>query len=746
MLITKCYIENFGKHSQFEFDFTSGMNAIIQDNGWGKSTLAIFIKAMFYGMPASRKSNFDENDRKKYTPWQNGNYGGYIEFKIEDQEYRIERYFGKKESDDTFTLIDLKTNKKSTDYDENIGLTIFGLDADAYERSTFIPQKVLSGGLNESLSAKLTNVIHGTDYGDSYERAIEIINERKRELKNNQNRGELPAIEEKIYDINREIQSLKNAGENISILENRLLEENNSIATTEKELDALKKRINTLASNQEALAKRHIYQDLVNTEYEINAKIEEINMVLNGKLVSRKELDEISLLNNKLEISKQNLNQLTENTYLDAKYKELSTYFNRGVPSDDQIIDMQKKNEEVKIVEQVADSNNTPEKTVKSIKLVIPALLAVILSIVGVLMINNSMVSIVCFVISGALLLGMIIYILINKKKNQYVDTNEVTSIDSTVGLEIREFISRYEEINSSYDIHLYNIMNKVAEFKNISIQMKEKISKINSIKADIQNIEGLVNKFFSDFDLENSMDNSEKINTLRQIIIEQESLVRQKNDNTAKMQSLKSSLEHLPEISNEDVSKLQAREREILDMLDEKKSIKTKLVNQINHYRDEISRVSDLESELSSLAEKKQELDREMKMLKLTSEYMEKAKDALSARYLSPMKSAFDKYMNLLADNNKDYRLDTDLNVSVVEYGKAREINYLSKGYQSVVDLCVRFALIDTIFSKEKPFIILDDPFVNMDKDKVNKSLELLRDVADEYQIIYLSCHESRV
>ncbi|MFQ6752644.1 MAG: AAA family ATPase, partial [Clostridia bacterium] len=45
MLITKCYIENFGKHSQFEFDFTSGMNAIIQDNGWGKSTLAIFIKA-----------------------------------------------------------------------------------------------------------------------------------------------------------------------------------------------------------------------------------------------------------------------------------------------------------------------------------------------------------------------------------------------------------------------------------------------------------------------------------------------------------------------------------------------------------------------------------------------------------------------------------------------------------------------------------------------------------------------------
>lgn len=747
MLITKCYIENFGKHRQFEIDFSLGMNAIIRENGWGKSTLAIFIKAMFYGMPASRKSNFDENDRKKYTPWQSGNYGGYIEFKLDDREYRIERYFGKKESDDTFTLIDLKTNKKSNDYDENIGLSIFGLDADAYERSTFIPQKILSSGLNESLSAKLTNVIHGTDYGDSYEQAVEIINARKRELKNNQNRGELPAVEEKIYEINREIQSLNSAGNTLSQLEDSLGQENIRILDTEKELDSLKKRINTLASNQEVLAKRHIYQDLINTEAEINAKLEEINTILNGKTVSRKDLDEISVLNNKLELLKNNLNDISNNSYLDSKYQELNTYFNKCVPSEDKIKEMILKNEEVKKMARVADSNNTPESTLKPVKLIIPTILAIVLVIIGVAMINRAfMVSIVSFVLSGVVLIAMILYISLKKMRNQYVDTNEVTSIDSTAELEIREFVSIYEKINSPYDIHLYNIMKKASEYKDITIQMKDRIDKINTIKSDIASVDEKIISFFSNFDLESAMDNVEKINTLRQIIIEYESLIRQKNDNTAKIQNIKSSMDKIPAVEDEDVSKLQSREQEILAILDERKANKNRLVNQINRYRDEISKISNLENDLVSLQEKKQELDSEMKLLKLTTEYLDKAQDAISAKYLSPMKNAFDKYMNMLAVNDKDYYLDTELNVSVVELGKSREIDYLSKGYQSVVDLCVRFALIDTLFTQEKPFIILDDPFVNMDKDKVGKSLELLRKVANDYQIIYLACHESRV
>ena len=50
MELIKAHIINFGKFSNFEVDFKKGLNSFIHKNGWGKTTLSVFIKAMFYGM------------------------------------------------------------------------------------------------------------------------------------------------------------------------------------------------------------------------------------------------------------------------------------------------------------------------------------------------------------------------------------------------------------------------------------------------------------------------------------------------------------------------------------------------------------------------------------------------------------------------------------------------------------------------------------------------------------------------
>ena len=50
MKLVSCYIENFGGLHRFSYDFKDGLNVISEDNGWGKSTLAAFLKAMFYGL------------------------------------------------------------------------------------------------------------------------------------------------------------------------------------------------------------------------------------------------------------------------------------------------------------------------------------------------------------------------------------------------------------------------------------------------------------------------------------------------------------------------------------------------------------------------------------------------------------------------------------------------------------------------------------------------------------------------
>ena len=54
MRLLTCHIENFGKLSDFSYDFADGYNAFVLPNGAGKSTFAAFIRVMFYGLPGRR--------------------------------------------------------------------------------------------------------------------------------------------------------------------------------------------------------------------------------------------------------------------------------------------------------------------------------------------------------------------------------------------------------------------------------------------------------------------------------------------------------------------------------------------------------------------------------------------------------------------------------------------------------------------------------------------------------------------
>ena len=54
MKLLSCHVDNFGKLSNLTLNFTDGINVINEANAWGKSTLAAFLKAMFYGLDAKK--------------------------------------------------------------------------------------------------------------------------------------------------------------------------------------------------------------------------------------------------------------------------------------------------------------------------------------------------------------------------------------------------------------------------------------------------------------------------------------------------------------------------------------------------------------------------------------------------------------------------------------------------------------------------------------------------------------------
>ena len=92
MIIKSCYIENYGRLQNQTFHFDENLTIFNKENGWGKSTLASFLKAMLYGMEYKPNTK-TLLDRSKYIPWHGGRYGGSLIVEIEGKEYKIERSF-----------------------------------------------------------------------------------------------------------------------------------------------------------------------------------------------------------------------------------------------------------------------------------------------------------------------------------------------------------------------------------------------------------------------------------------------------------------------------------------------------------------------------------------------------------------------------------------------------------------------------------------------------------------------------
>jgi hypothetical protein len=88
---------------------------------------------------------------------------------------------------------------------------------------------------------------------------------------------------------------------------------------------------------------------------------------------------------------------------------------------------------------------------------------------------------------------------------------------------------------------------------------------------------------------------------------------------------------------------------------------------------------------------------------------------------------------------------VDANIEVKLKEQGELRETKWLSAGYQDLVGICMRFALVDAMYPEEKPFLILDDPFVNLDEEKMERGNELLNQISKVYQILYFTCNASR-
>jgi DNA repair exonuclease SbcCD ATPase subunit len=193
------------------------------------------------------------------------------------------------------------------------------------------------------------------------------------------------------------------------------------------------------------------------------------------------------------------------------------------------------------------------------------------------------------------------------------------------------------------------------------------------------------------------------------------------------------------PELLRGEIARLKKSEEAASEQL-------LRMLQQREQLADRLEALSSAEQELEFWKEKLARDRKQAELLDETMACLDSAREELRNNYVGPLRRAFAGYMEKLMDEPGEKILMTaDFHVRLERSGAARELGFFSAGQTDLVMLCMRLALVDALFRQEKPVVILDDPFVNLDDTHTRQALELLEELSQDRQILYLVCNSSR-
>ena len=195
------------------------------------------------------------------------------------------------------------------------------------------------------------------------------------------------------------------------------------------------------------------------------------------------------------------------------------------------------------------------------------------------------------------------------------------------------------------------------------------------------------------------------------------------------------------------DVDALTIRERALQKELSEAQNRGAELKSHIGRLATDAERLPEIEATVRTLEEELSVARANNATISNTVQFLEEAKSGLSTRYLADMQTSFSSLLQTLMDKSTpESVMDTSFKVKLRESGKTQHPESLGQGWRDAVEFCVRLSLAEALYAEgEVPFIILDDPFVNLDERRLKAAKRLLASLSEKYQILYLVCHTER-
>lgn len=753
MRLISLYIENFGTLSRYELNFSAGLTTVNEPNGFGKTTLAEFIRAMLYGFPRKSKT-LEKSRRQKYAPWNGGQYGGNLVFEHEGQRYRVERTFGATPKGDTFTLIDLETNRKTNRLSEEIGIELFGLDSDSFERSTYLPQFREDGPLaTASIQAKLSNLVEDSGDVANFDKAIAALRAKRSALI--PYRGSGGAVAEAAANISRLQMQLDQAMQRRGqLLEVQNEEKQTEVRITEGQaaLARVRQQLASAAEMSAVAEQQRQYEQLWSRYRQISTELIHDEQAYPKGLPDEEELGGAEAMADRWAVLTTQPTGQVKAEYptgqeIDACRKKCEEY---------DALQTRLRNLQSAAAELLQAERNRPQESRRA---VIGMIFAWLIGAAG--LIGGAVLIILRQVLFGGIGLGIGavaavagISLLVARKSKRRAQKKELDGKLQAVQRESAALRQNAEQYRREIGLFLLPHFGKMEPQQFLACLTRLEHDAQLSRQAQRQNAEAAeckawLERFFSRYGLPMEPDVRAQLRRLRDDGRQMQTAATRKQELAQQIAAFRA--EYGEALSAEvcqpeDAQRLRLEEQRLRSALTERTEALLHIRQRVQSLRAQTDQIPQLQDELTRWQQKQARNRENARILDDTMAFLQQARENLAVGYLGTIRSRFGHYLAQLEGTaGEKYLIDGDLQVQLERMGQSRELAYFSAGQTDLVMLCMRLALVDALFKGQAIFVILDDPFVNLDDAHTASAQRLLRKIAAERQILYLTCHSSR-
>lgn len=734
MKLIACYIENFGKYANEQFSFESGLTAYCLKNGEGKTTLAAFLRAMLYGMETDRGEAYGE--RSRYYPFQGGNYGGWLQVEWQQRTYKIIRTFDKKSAaKDMLSVLD-ERNRPCEDLGEIPGEKMFGINRQAFERTSYITWKQVEADLSGGVGQRLCGLV-AEESSIGAEAAAKALDEYAKNYHSGRKKagvytGYIPETETKITETLVDIYAAQNA--ETELLSRR--EEYEQLRLEEADLTAKMDEMQAAGIRRTRWEQYELLLSSAREEEEKLSKLAKIypkGFPTDDELLVMKAGDQEAMLLRQ-RLSDRNFGKEKELGESEAQFAASGVPTSEKMNTIERLVDgyLQTANEE-------AQTQPQPKRRTKPWKWISSFILSVLLAVMGVTYLDFNLplgVLMIAFAIVGVVALAGGLFL--KRPTASDLRFSPAASAElSQLKARLEDFFWQYGVRIGDFAAALRTLKADIHRLQTLRAEKEAYTSETEKMRKKLTACEDELKTLFEKYGLTEAtwQEAGGAAKAYAQALRAQSEKAFRAEEYRVKYDVEKPTV---LEEGNWEERKL--RLRAVQEKL---RSLSTEM----RRLEEQISALPKLLNTLADFKETLQSLQEQKRLIELTAQSLRLADDRLKDTYLIPMQKSFLRFAKQMGAEWADaVSLDGDLKLFFEERGALRREEHFSDGQKALAALCMRLALLENMYRGEAPFCILDDPFVHLDETHLQEVSGAMKALSSSVQIVYFTCHHSRM